>query len=190
MIGRSLNSATALLVIDVQKAIDHPSWGERNNPRAESNIAALLKAWRDTGRPIYHILHDSIEPESHYRPGQPGNEFKPEARPLPGETVIAKQTNSAFIGTDLEARLRQAGQNMLIVTGVITNNSVEATVRMAGNLGFETYLVEDATFTFGRKDWNGTWRSADEVHAMSLANLDLEYCTVVATKDVLEAVAH
>lgn len=179
----------ALIVIDVQKAIDHPSWGERNNLHAEKNMAALLRVWRDTGRPIYHIRHDSVEPESHYRPGQPGNEFKPEVQPLPGETVIAKQTNSAFVGTDFEARLRQAGQKMLIVTGVITNNSVEATVRMAGNLGFETYLVEDAAFTFGKKDWNGTWRTADEVHAMSLANLDREYCTVVGTKDVLEAVA-
>jgi nicotinamidase-related amidase len=185
MIGRRLNSATALLVIDVQKAIDHPSWGERNNPHAERNIEALLKAWRETGRPIYHIRHDSTEPESHYRPGQPGNEFKPEARPLSGEIVIAKRTNSAFIGTDLEARLRGAGQTVLVVTGVTTNNSVEATVRMAGNLGFETYLVEDAVFTFGKKDWNGTWRNADEVHAMSLANLDREYCIVVGTKELL-----
>jgi nicotinamidase-related amidase len=69
---------------------------------------------------------------------------------------------------------------------VITNNSVEATVRMAGNLGFKTYLVEDATFTFGRNDWNGVYRTADEVHAMSLANLHGEYCTVARTEEVLK----
>jgi nicotinamidase-related amidase len=177
----------ALIVIDLQKAIDHPSWGERNNPDAEKNVASLLQAWRSTNRPIYHIRHDSTEAASHYRPGQPGNDFKPEAQPAPGEPVIVKRTNSAFIGTDLEFRLRQAKQTMLVVTGVITNNSVEATVRMAGNLGFQTLLVEDATFTFGRKDWHGTWRSADEVHAMSLANLDGEYCTVVRTNEVLAA---
>jgi nicotinamidase-related amidase len=175
----------ALIVIDVQKAIDHPSWGQRNNPGAEKNIAALLQAWRAAGRPIYHIRHDSIEPASHYRPGQPGNEFKSEAQPLPGEVVIPKQTNSAFIGTDLESRLRHANQECLVIAGVITNNSVEATVRMAGNLGFKTFLVEDATFTFGRKDWDGTFRAASEVHAMSLANLDGEYCTVIRTQDVL-----
>ena len=185
---RSLPTNAALLVIDVQNAIDHPSWGLRNNPGAEKNIAALLEAWRATGRPIYHIRHDSREPNSHYRQGQPGHDFKPEARPLSGEIVIPKQTNSAFIGTDLEARLRSAGENVLVVTGVITNNSVEATVRMAGNLGFETFLVEDAVFTFGRKDWNGMPRTADEVHAMSLANLDGEYCTVTRTQDVLDAV--
>jgi len=75
-----------------------------------------------------------------------------------------------------------------VVTGVITNNSVEATVRMAGNLGFDTFLVEDAVFTFGRKEWNGTSRAAAEVHAMSLANLDGEYCTVIRTQAVLEAI--
>jgi len=175
----------ALLVIDVQKAIDHPSWGERNNPDAERNIAALLRAWRAHGMPIYHIRHDSTEPASTYRPGQPGNEFKPEAQPLPGETVVAKRTNSAFIGTGLESRLRSAGHTTLVVAGVITNNSVEATVRMAGNLGFRTYLVEDAAFTFGRRDWDGRFRSASEVHAMSLANLDGEYCTVARTEEVL-----
>jgi nicotinamidase-related amidase len=134
---------------------------------------------------MIHIRHDSTEPKSHYRPGQPGNDFKPETMPLPGETVIAKQTNSAFIGTGLDALLRDAGHTALVVAGVITNNSVEATVRMAGNLGFAVWLVEDACFTFGRRDWNGTLRSAEEVHALSLANLDGEYCTVVTTDAVL-----
>lgn len=184
----SLPKNAALIVIDVQKAIDDPSWGVRNNPQAEGNIAELLKAWRTAGRPIYHVRHDSLEPRSTYRPGQPGHDFKPEAQPLSGETIIAKRTNSAFVGTDLEARLRAANQKVVVIAGVITNNSVEATVRMAGNLGFETYLVEDAAFTFGRKDWSGTPRTADEVHAMSLANLEGEYCTVVPTKDVLAAV--
>jgi nicotinamidase-related amidase len=174
-------------VIDVQKAIDHPSWGHRNNPGAEQNIAALLAGWRAHHMPIYHIRHDSTEPDSPYRPGHPGNEFKSEVLPLPGEIVIAKQTNSAFIGTGLEARLRTARQNLLAVTGVITNNSVEATVRMAGNLGFDTFLVEDACFTFDRKDWAGRPRTASEVHDMSLANVDGEYCTVIHTADVLSA---
>ncbi len=150
-------------------------------------MAALLRAWRSSKRPLYHIRHDSTEPESTYRPGQPGHDFKPETEPLTGEIVIGKQTNSAFIGTDLESRLRESRQNVLIVAGVITNNSVEATVRMAGNLGFDVYLVEDATFTFGRNDWYGVFRTAAEVHAMSLANLDGEYCTVVRTGDVLAA---
>jgi len=105
--------------------------------------------------------------------------------PLAGESVMAKSTNSAFIGTGLEVLLREAGHTALVIAGVITNNSVEATVRMAGNLGFDAWLVEDACFTFARKDWTGTLRSAEDIHAMSLANLDREYCTVTKTDAVL-----
>ncbi len=188
-VPKPLPREAALLLIDLQKAIDHPDWGARNNPEAERNVARLLEAWRATGRPVYHIRHDSREPASHYRPGQPGHGFKPEAQPAAGEAVIAKTSNSAFIGTDLEARLRAANQTVLVAAGVITNNSVEATVRMAGNLGFDTYLVEDATFTFARADWQGRWRTADEVHAMSLANLDGEYCTVARTAEILAALS-
>ena len=134
---------------------------------------------------MIHIRHDSREPQSHYRPGQTGNDFKAEAAPLAGETVIAKTTNSAFIGTDLEARLRAGGHTPLVAAGVITNNSVETTVRMAGNLGFSVWLAQDACFTFGRQDWQGIARTAEEVHAMSLANLDGEYCSVLSTKALL-----
>lgn len=181
-------AGAALLIIDVQKAIDapyHALHGPRNNPDAESRIVQLLDAWRKEHRPIIHIRHDSTTPSSAYRPGQQGNNFKTEVAPAPGETVIAKQTNSAFIGTNLEQLLRKLGVDTLIVTGVSTNNSVEATVRMAGNLGFRTYLVADATFTFARPDFHGRLRTADEVHSMSLANLDQEYCTVVDTSSVL-----
>jgi len=105
--------------------------------------------------------------------------------PLTGEPVVAKQTNSAFIGTPLEAMLKTAGVRTVFIAGVITNNSVEATVRMSGNLGFQTYLIEDACFTFARPDFDGRLRTAQEVHAMSLANLDGEYCTVVTAAELL-----
>lgn len=174
-----------LLLIDLQRAIDHSDWGIRNNPGAEDNAARLLGHWRAQGWPIIHVRHDSSDPHSYYRPGQPGHDFKLETSPLAGEDIVAKTTNSAFIGTDLQARLLREGCPGLVVAGVITNNSVEATVRMAGNLGFPTWLAEDACFTFGRRDWNGVWRSAEDVHAMSLANLDGEYCTVIQSRDLL-----
>jgi len=182
------DAQTVLLVVDLQRAIDDPRWsthGPRNNPQAERNVAALLAHWRAEGWMVVHVRHDSTFPDSAYRPGQPGHEFKPEAAPLVGETVVAKQVNSAFVGTGLETLLRQRGCGRLVVAGVITNNSVEATVRHAGNLGFETYLAEDACFTFARPDFRGVVRTAEEVHAMSLANLEGEYCTVVTTEEVL-----
>ncbi len=176
----------ALLIIDVQKAIDDPSWGnDRNNPSAEANIARLLERWREKQWPIFHIRHVSQEPNSTYRPSQPGAEFKGEVMPLAGERVIDKHTNSAFIGTALERDLRAQGINEVVITGVITNNSVEASARMAGNLGFSTFVVSDGTATFGRRDYTGRWRTASAVHAMSLANLEGEYATIMTTDELL-----
>ncbi|MBB3770776.1 nicotinamidase-related amidase [Angulomicrobium tetraedrale] len=178
----------ALVIIDLQKAIDDPRWaaaGPRNNPGAEAVIARLLAIWREAGRPIFHIRHESTDPASTYAPAGPGSAFKPEAMPLPGEVVIAKQAHSAFIGTELEPLLRAAGIGTLVVAGVITNNSVEATVRMAADLGFHVRLVEDGCFTFARHDHAGRWRSAEEVHALSLANMDGEYGTVLRAADLI-----
>lgn len=185
-----LPADATLLVIDLQYAIDAPYWtkdGPRNNPAAEAVAGRLLDAWRAAKRPLVIVRHDSREPQSAFRPGQPGNDFKPEAKPLPGETVVAKQTTNAFVGTGLEQRLRDAGCTTLVVCGVSTSNSVESTVRMAGDLGFKVYVVEDACFTFPKRDWAGTLRSAEEVHAMALANMDGEFATIVTSEAILDA---
>jgi nicotinamidase-related amidase len=181
----TFDATAVLIIIDLQYAIDHPSWGRRNNPQAEQNVAKLLAAWREAKSPIVHLRHASREPNSTYRPNQPGFDFKPEAMPLPSETVITKHFHSAFIGTHLEEQLRAKGYNTLIITGVITNNSVESTVRMAGNLEFETYVVSDATFTFDKIDLDGKLHPAEDVHALSLANMSGEYATVMDTATVL-----
>lgn len=179
-------SNAVLIIIDVQKAIDHPSWGRRNNEQAETNIAQLLNAWRTTHRPIVHVRHLSTEPDSTYRPGQEGCDFKDVVLPYDGERIVDKRVNCAFIGTDLEAWLRSKGYQTLVVTGVITNNSVEATVRVAGNLGFDTYVVSDATATFDKQDLDQHWHVAEQVHALSLANMHQEYATVVDTQALLQ----
>ena len=125
-------------------------------------------------------------PGSHYRPGQRGNDFKPQTAPLRRRDCDHRNTPTAPSSAPIWRRgCATSGHAALVIAGVITNNSVEATVRMAGNLGFAAWLVEDACFTFGRKDWNGIPRSAQEVHALSLANLDGEYCTVTKTDAVL-----
>jgi nicotinamidase-related amidase len=184
----TLPLTAALMTIDVQKAIDHPSWGRRNNPQAEENMGHLLAAWRRTGRPIIHVRHLSREPGSSYRPGQEGCEFKEVVQPQAGEVVITKHTNSAFIDTELERVLRQGNIRTLVICGVITNNSVETTARMAGNLGYKTYVVSDATATFEKVDFYGQLRTAEEVQALSLANLNGEYATVVSSAELLREI--
>src|SRR5574338_1420905 len=124
---------TALLIIDVQQGFDEPYWGARNNPGAEENIARLLAAWRAAQRPIFHIQHNSRLPQSPLHPSHPGNVFKAIAAPRAGEPVIGKDVNSAFIGTDLEARLRTANIDAVVIAGLTTPHCVSTTTRMASN---------------------------------------------------------
>jgi nicotinamidase-related amidase len=175
-----MRGAAALVLIDLQKAIDDPVWGVRNHPHAERRAQRLLTLWRLLGWPLFHIRHDSREAASTYRPGQPGHGFKPETAPAESETVLGKWTCSAFASTDLEARVRAGGAEQVFVCGVTTNNSVEATVRAGGDLGLSMYLVEDACFTFGKGRW-----TAQDVHEMSLANLEREYATITTSTRLL-----
>lgn len=176
---------TALLVIDVQKGLDDPSLGRRNNPQAEANIALLLAEWRKRGRPIIHIRHNSTEPNSPLRPELPGNDFKEEARPHLGEKQFTKTVNSAFIGTGLEEYLHQEGISSLVIIGLTTEHCVSTSTRMAGNLGFDVTLVSDATAAFEHKGFDGVVYSADAIHNINLVSLDGEFCTVRSTEEVL-----
>jgi nicotinamidase-related amidase len=180
---------TALIVIDVQKGFDAPSWGERNNLNAESRIAELISAWRARGMPIVHVQHCSTEPDSPLRPNQSGNEFKDIAQPEQGEKHITKTVNSAFIGTGLEQYLRSNEISNIVITGLTTDHCISTTTRMAGNLGFDVTLVSDATATFNRIGHNGKNYSADEIHDIHLASLNGEFCVVQTTEEVLSSIA-
>ena len=178
---------TALIVIDVQKAFDElEAIGERrNNPDAETRIAELLGEFRAKRAPVIHIRHVSLDPTSRLRADQSGYAVKDEARERPGEPVIVKHVNSAFIGTDLEARLRQSGIEHVVVVGATTNHCVETTTRMAGNLGVKAMLVRDATWTFDRDGVDGERYRADQLHAMTLANLHGEFAEIVTAADIV-----
>jgi len=180
-------NATALLIVDMQIGMSWPSSGARNNPEAEVAIASLLAEWRARGAPILHVRHISRTPGSPFWPGQPGVEFQPLLAPLDSEHVMEKNVPDAFANTGLERWLRVRSISSVVIVGVSTNNSVEATARSAGNLGFKTYVVSDATFAFAKSDFDGRARSAQEVHAMALANLHGEYATVISSKEALNA---
>jgi nicotinamidase-related amidase len=176
-----LPADATLIVVDVQEAIDDPRWGPRNNPGAEDNIARLIERWRAEGLPLIHVRHDSAEPGSPYAPGSPAHRFKACATPLEGERVVSKSANSAFIRPDLDAALDEIGATTLVICGVLTSNSVEATARHAGNLGYRTFVVSDACWTVDKVDLRGQRWAAEDVHALSLAHLHGEYASVVDT---------
>jgi nicotinamidase-related amidase len=146
-----------------------------------------LSAFRDHKAPIFHIRHEGSRPNSSFLPGATGYPVKDEARELAGEPVIVKRVNSAFIGTGLEEQLRAAAIKTLVICGATTNHCVETTTRMAGNLGFDARLVRDATWTFDRIGPDGDAHSAEDIHAMTLANLEGEFARIVTAAWVIAA---
>lgn len=179
---------TALLIIDMQQGMHQPTLGRRNNPDAEVQIQQLLSAWRQSGRPVVHVRHISRTPGSVFWPGQPGCEFQPALQPLADEHVVEKNVPDAFTATGLERWLHVRAIRQLVVVGVITNNSVEATARSAGNLGFDVIVAADACYTFDQTDLSGRLWPAEDVHALSLSNLAMDYARVVETAQILESV--
>lgn len=177
-----LNGA-ALILIDIQKGFDNIEYwgGERNNPNAETKATELLKIWRKNNFPIYHIKHCSSIPTSLLHITNAGNEFKDSVSPIEGEPIIEKNVNSAFIGTDLKEQLDKAKITKLVIVGLTTDHCVSTTTRMAGNLGYETYLVSDATATFNKKGIDGQNYPAELIHETALASLNEEFATVVTT---------
>lgn len=180
----------ALILIDVQQGFNEiAATVARNNPGAEACIARLLAAARAAGVAVIHIRHASDIPQSVFHPARPGFAVQPFAAEAPGEPVLVKSVNSAFIGTGLEEALRAEGLTRLFIAGATTNHCVETTARMAGNLGFETFLIEDACWTFDRCGLDGRVFPAADVHAMSLANLSGEFATIIGTEAALAAFA-
>ncbi|HBV15031.1 cysteine hydrolase family protein [Chryseobacterium carnipullorum] len=177
----------ALLLIDIQKGfLDEIYWGgNRNNKTAEEISGKLLEKWRALKLPVFHIRHSSLNPDSKLYETHTGFEFNDHVLPKNNEPVITKQVNSAFIGTDLKEQLDQQDIHTLVIVGITTNHCVSTTTRMAGNFGYETYVISDATATFDRIGIHGEKYDSELIHLTSLANLNNEFATVWASEKLL-----
>ena len=180
----------ALLIIDVQKGMDEEEYygGNRNNRGAEANMQRVLERWRTRSLPVFHVQHSSQHPKSPLHASYPGFEIKDEVAPREGEPVIVKSVNSAFIGTDLKERLDRAKINTLVIVGLTTNHCVSTTTRMAGNYGYRTFLISDATATFDSVGIQGEKYDAETIHLTSLASLNKEFAEVVDTETLLSEI--
>lgn len=178
----------ALILIDIQKGFEEEDvkyWGgRRNNPDAEKNARKLLDVWRQNKLPIFHIQHCSIHPKSKFVEGKIGNEFQEIIKPNVGEQIIKKNVHSAFIGTDLKERLDKSKIKNIIIAGLTTDHCVSTSARMAGDYGYETFVVSDATATFDKVGVDGQKYSADIIHDTALASLHKEFVTVIKTEEL------
>ena len=173
-----------LLPIDMQRAFDAPPWPRRWNDQVDANGLALLDAWRGAGRPIIHVRHDSVQPGSSLAPGSAGNAFRPGFEPRAGEPLLTKSVNSAFIGTDLDLRLKRLGAKHVVTFGISTDMCVSTTVRTGANMGWDMILVPDACDCFDLPDRQGGTIPAEEVQRAHVATLAFEFARTMTTSQV------
>jgi nicotinamidase-related amidase len=170
----------ALLLIDIQRDYfpdgRHPLVG---SDRAADAAASVLAGFRDRSEPIVHVQHSWDEPAAAYlKPGTPGYAHDERVAPADGEPVVVKEAPNAFIGTDLEQRLRADGIDQLVVAGMMTSMCVDATVRAAADLGFAVTVVGDACAA-PDLEYAGVAVPGEQVHAAFLAALGEGYAEVV-----------
>src|SRR4051794_6210163 len=172
----------ALIVVDVQRGFEDPSWGPASNPDFEANLTQLLALWRERDWPVVYVRHDSTTPGSPFTPGTAGNELDRSLLAVDPDVVIIKSVSSAFLGDPpLKDWLDERRIDTVVITGIQTNMCAETTARMAGNLGYRTLFAIDATRTFDLAAVDGGTIPADELMRVTAANLDGEFGEVVTT---------
>lgn len=174
----------ALLLIDIQRGFLSETMPPRNNPEAEFHMKQLLNKFRAFNLPVIHIQHISLNPDSVFSTA-PGYLFQKGFEPKEKEPLFTKHVNSAFIGTLLTPYLVEHGIDSLTIAGLTLPHCVSTTVRMAGNLGYDVTLVEDATASYALPDSDGILLDPTEIHRYHIAALRDEFATIATTEQAL-----
>jgi nicotinamidase-related amidase len=144
-----LDTNAALIVIDLQKGIVglptvHPA------AQIISRSARLARAFREHGLPVVLVRVTAAAPgrteagiRNFPRPAD-WAELVSELDQHPSDYIVAKERWGAFIGTGLDAYLRQRGVTQVVLTGISTSAGVESTARSAYDLGYNVVLATDA----------------------------------------------
>jgi nicotinamidase-related amidase len=175
----------ALVIVDIQK--DYFPGGAHPLVAPERAAAAtrrVLDAFRAAGDPVIHVRHVWDEEEATFmRPDTGGVEIHPEVAPAEGELVITKEFPNSFRETALEEELHARDVDSLVVCGMMTSMCVDATVRAAVDLGFDTTVVHDACATCDLQ-FDGQSVPASQVHSAFLAALGDSYATIVSSDEI------
>lgn len=171
---------SALLMIDLQNTYREGVMQLSGVEPAIAEARALLARAREAGIPIFHVRH-SAGPGSPYDVEAPIGQISDEVAPQGDEPVITKTYPSAFVDTDLQARLEKAGVRDLIVAGFMTHMCVNSTARSAFNLGYRPTVVASATATRDLPGPDGALVPAAGLQAASLAALGDLFAVVALT---------
>lgn len=177
---------SALLMIDLQNTYRDGMMRLTGVEPAILEARGLLERAREAGIPIFHVRHDAGA-GSPYDVSAAIGQISDEVAPQGDEPVITKNYPSAFVGTDLQARLEKAGVKNLIVTGFMTHMCVNSTARSAFSLGFSPTVVASATATRDLPGPDGGVVPAAALQSASLAALGDLFAVVAQKADDIPA---
>lgn len=158
---------TALLVIDVQKALCSGDGAAFESPRVIERINQVSAKARVAGVPVILIQH-----ESHGGPLAHGSEGWKLADGLdtrPGDVYLRKKATDSFHNTELQALLQRHGARELVICGMQSDFCVDTTTRRALALGYPVKLVSDGHSTVDNGILTAAQISAH--HTATLANI-------------------
>ena len=110
-------------------------------------------------------------------------------KPVSSDTVIEKQRNSGFSGTNLESELRAREIENIVFVGIPLDHCVDATVRHASDFGFHCFVISDATVSFDRVTHEAITIAASDIHVRTLASLQQEFASILSTGELLHILA-
>ncbi|MGN7396554.1 cysteine hydrolase family protein [Peribacillus frigoritolerans] len=180
--------STALIIVDIQNDYFPNGKMELSNPeKAAANAAKVLEWFRQNNKDnIFHVQHIASDSGlGFFLPNTDGVKLNEAVLPLEHESIIIKHFPNSFLQTELESKLKEKGVTKLVITGMMTHMCIDATVRAAVDLGFETTLIEDACATRDLS-YQDKVVPAEQVHYAFVSALNGMYASVISTEDFLE----
>lgn len=179
--------STALIIVDIQN--DYFPNGKMelvNTDKAANNAAKVLESFRQKeNNNIFHIQHIAADSAlGFFLPDTEGIEINEAVLPLENETVITKNFPNSFVQTELHNKLQDNNVTKVVVVGMMTHMCIDATVRAAVDLGYETTLIEDACAT-RELSYDGINVPAEQVHYAFIGALESMYAKVTSTENFL-----
>jgi nicotinamidase-related amidase len=137
--------STALLIIDVQRAIASGEWAAFDIDAVIERINKLIAQARAISTPVVFVQHE--EGDGPFQFGAEAWQLADELAALPSDPRIRKTTPDSFYQTALQDALQSRGITHLVVCGLQSDFCVDATVRRALTLDYYVTLVSDAHST-------------------------------------------
>ncbi|MFD1413932.1 cysteine hydrolase family protein [Oceanobacillus jeddahense] len=181
--------STALIIVDIQNDYFSNGRMELVNPdKAATNAAKILEWFRTYHKDnIFHVQHIASDPAlGFFLPDTEGVKINEVVQPLENENIITKHFPNSFLKTELERKLKEKEITKVVIAGMMTHMCIDATVRAAVDLGYDTTLIEDACATLDLS-YEGKVTTADQVHNAFISALESMYAKVNSAEDFLAA---